>query len=106
MIVVRTDKPIWQILQKLDLAGRMVSWSIELSEFDIQYEPRTAVKAQALTNFLAEIVDNEDPQEIGWALHVDGASNSKGCRAEAILEKEGEITVELSIKFDFPISNN
>ena len=52
------------------------------------------------------MVDNEDPQEIGWALHVDGASNSKGCRAEAILEKEGEIIVELSIKFDFLISNN
>ena len=84
----------------------MVSWSVKLSEFDIQYEPRTAIKAQALTDFLAEMVDNEDPLEPGWALHVDGASSSKGCGAGAILEKEGEIIVELSIKFDFPISNN
>ena len=42
----------------------------------------------------------------GWTLHVDGASGSKGSEARAILEKEGEIIVELSIKFDFPVSNN
>ena len=64
------------------------------------------VKAQALTDFLAEMVDNEDSQEPGWTLHVDGASNSKGSGARAILEKEGEIIVELSIKFNFPVSNN
>ena len=40
----------------------MVSWSVELSKFDIQYKPRTAVKAQVLTEFLAEMVDNEDSQ--------------------------------------------
>ena len=84
----------------------MVSWSVELPKFDIQYEPRMAVKAQALTDFLAEIVDNEDPQEPGWALHVDGASSSKGCGVGPLLEKEGEIIVEVSIKFDFPVSNN
>ena len=39
-------------------------------------------------------------------MHVDGASGSKGSRAGVILEKEGEIVIELSIKFDFPFSNN
>ena len=51
-------------------------------------------------------MDNEDPRELGWALHVDGASSSKGCGAGVILEKEDEIIVELSIKFDFSVSNN
>ena len=31
--------------KKSDLSGRMVAWSVELSKFDIQYEPRTAIKA-------------------------------------------------------------
>ena len=84
----------------------MVSWSVELSEFDIQYEPRTAIKAQALTDFLVEMVDDENTPEPRWTLHVDGASNSKGSGARVILEKEGEIIIELSIKFDFPVSNN
>ena len=39
-------------------------------------------------------------------LHVDGASNAKGCGAGIILEKEGNIVVKLSIKFDFLVSNN
>ena len=84
----------------------MVLCFVELSEFDIQYEPRMTIKSQALTDFLAEIMDNEDTREPGWALHVDGASSSKGCGAGVILEMEGEIIVELSIKFDFWVSNN
>ena|ERR1044072_288054 len=32
-IVVNTDQPIRQIMQKPDLAGRMVGWAVELSEF-------------------------------------------------------------------------
>ena len=51
------DQPIRQVLQKPDLAGRMVTWLIELSEFDIQYEPRATIKAQALADFLVEMVD-------------------------------------------------
>jgi len=38
-VVVKTNYPIKQVLQKPELAGRMVAWSIELSEFDLQYEP-------------------------------------------------------------------
>ena len=65
-----------------------------------------AIKAQVLTDFLAKMMGNEDPQESGWLLHIDRASNSKGCEVGAILEKEGEIIVELSIKFNFQVSNN
>ena len=84
----------------------MVSWSVELLEFNIQYEPRMAIKAQALADFLAKMMDNMNSPEPRWTLHVDGASSSKGSGAEAILKKEGEIIIELSIKFDFPVSNN
>jgi len=38
-ITVKTDYPIQKILQKPDLAGRMSSWAVELSEFNIRYEP-------------------------------------------------------------------
>jgi len=45
-VVVMTDLPIQKVLQKPDVAGRMVRWSVELSEFDIQYEPRGSIKGQ------------------------------------------------------------
>ena len=44
-IIVRTDQPVKQLLGRPDMAGRMLKWSLELSEFDIQYESRKALKA-------------------------------------------------------------
>ena len=38
-------------------------------------------------------------------LHGDRTSSAKECGVGVILEKEGDIVVELSIKFNFPISN-
>ena len=37
------------------MAGKMLKWSLELFEFDIQYEGRKALKAQALANFVAKM---------------------------------------------------
>ena len=37
-----------------EAAGRMALWVVELSEFDIQYRPRTAVKGQVVADFIAE----------------------------------------------------
>nr|XP_027065152.1 uncharacterized protein K02A2.6-like [Coffea arabica] len=53
-IVVMTDQPLRQILTKSEISGRMTKWAVELAEHDISYQPRTAIKAQALADFLAE----------------------------------------------------
>ena len=37
-IIIRTDYPIFKILSKPDLSGRMIGCSVELSEFDIGYQ--------------------------------------------------------------------
>lgn len=54
-ILVRTDQPIRQILHRHDLAGRLIKWVVELSEFGVKYESRTALKAQILDDFVAEL---------------------------------------------------
>ena len=43
-IIVRTDYPIMKILVKPDLVKRMIGWAVELSKFQIQYQPRGAIK--------------------------------------------------------------
>ncbi|CAL0307837.1 unnamed protein product [Lupinus luteus] len=53
--VIRTNQPIRQMLHKPELAGRMIAWSVELSQFDIHFEPRTTIKSQVLSDFVAEL---------------------------------------------------
>nr|XP_025702844.1 uncharacterized protein LOC112803575 [Arachis hypogaea] len=104
-ITVRTDQAVKQVLQKPDLAGRMLAWSIELSQFQIRFEPRNAIKAQALTDFIAEMTPIKLTPE-PWKLHVDGSSNSTHGGAGIILENQNGIIIEQSIRYDFPVSNN
>nr|KYP59574.1 Retrotransposable element Tf2 [Cajanus cajan] len=71
-VVVKTDYPIKQILRKPELAGRMIAWSVELSEFGIQYESRGPLKAQCLADFIAELTPTTAKEPQVWTLHVDG----------------------------------
>ncbi|XP_015963087.1 uncharacterized protein LOC107487021 [Arachis duranensis] len=106
-VVVRTDQGIWQVLQKPDLAGRMMTWSIELSQYDIRYEPRQTIKAQAMADFLVEVTgDPTEEANTRWKLHVDGASNQTSGGAGIILESPVGVVYEQSVRFEFPISNN
>ncbi|XP_019432725.1 PREDICTED: uncharacterized protein LOC109339689 [Lupinus angustifolius] len=104
--IVRTNQPIRQILHKPELAGRMITWSIELSQFDIRFEPRTTIKSQVLSDFVAEIAAPEgDPEQI-WTIFVDGSSNPKGSEAGILLENGQGVTIEHSLTFTFLTSNN
>ena len=58
-----TDLPLRQILSKHELLGRLVKWSVDLSEFDLQYHPRPTIKSQILANFVVECtLPEEDPK--------------------------------------------
>ena len=68
-------------MNKLEAAGRMVQWAIELSQFDIEYHPRTAIKAQALVDFIAEFIfldkDGLTNEAKQWTIQTDGLSAQK-----------------------------
>ena len=44
IMVILTNKPLWRAMSNPEAIRRMVLWAIELSEFNVQYCPRTAVK--------------------------------------------------------------
>ena len=54
-IVLLTNLSLRSTIHKPNFSGRMAQWAIELSEFGIQYKPRLALKGSILTDFLAEI---------------------------------------------------
>lgn len=82
-IIVRTDHPLSSILGKADTSGRLVKWAIELEQFDIHYESRTAIKAHALADFIQETT--RDVEEKEWELYIDGSATKQGAAYESFL---------------------
>nr|XP_027061968.1 uncharacterized protein LOC113688359 [Coffea arabica] len=115
-IIVLTDQPLRQILTKPEVSGRMTKWAVELAEYDIGYKPRTAIKAQALADFLAEgtsltLAETnpspiDAPPEEPWVLFVDGASSKEGSGTGLLLISPTGEELTYALRFDFPASNN
>ena len=61
-VEVPTKYPMQQILHKSETSGRLVKWAIKLSEFDIRYKPRTAVKGQILAYFIMEFTPEKSTE--------------------------------------------
>ena len=80
-----------------------------MSEFDIQYRPRTAIKGQVVADFIPEFTHDEDKgaeESPQWSVHTDGSSNRQvGGAGVVLLSPEGDI-VECVIRLDFPTTNN
>ena len=53
-IIIMIDQLIRKTMNKIDVAGHLVQWAIELGQFDTEYQPRVAIKAQVPANFIAE----------------------------------------------------
>jgi hypothetical protein len=83
-----------------------MSWAIELTQYDISYEPRLAIKAHVLTNFIAEMTHREETYPEVWTIYVDGSSNAKGCGVGVIIENSKGVAIEYLLKFNFLTLNN
>ena len=108
-VVVLTDRPLWRAMSNPDAVGGLALWAIELSEFDIQYRPRTAIKGQVVADFIAEFTHDEDKgaeEPSQWSVHTDGSSNQQAGGADMVsLSPEGDV-VECMIRLNFPTTNN
>ena len=52
--MVVTSYPLGDIIRKRDAVGRISKWALELMGHNMRYIPRTTIKSQALTDFVAE----------------------------------------------------
>jgi hypothetical protein len=60
-IVVPSSFPLGEIIRNRDANGRIVKWSVELGEFEIEFCPRQAIKSQILADFLCEWTEIQMP---------------------------------------------
>jgi hypothetical protein len=111
-IVLLTNHPLRKAMNKPDAAGRLIQWSIELSEFDINYRPQTVIKAQALANFIVEFTSKDDEptkdveQTSKWTANIDGSSIKNVGGIGIILKSpEGDI-IKQAVRLQYSTTNN
>ncbi|KAK1557267.1 hypothetical protein Q3G72_021359 [Acer saccharum] len=115
-IGVYTNCPLKLILQKPEVSGRLTKWAIELSEFDVEYLTRTAIKAQTVADFVVEFTEpsievarmmvEQNKKIFKWQLRVDGSSNTYGSGAGVVLTTPEGDSIECALRFDFKATNN
>ena len=84
-----------EILKRREAAGKIAKWVIKLSMYDIEYKPMTAIKAQALSDFVAEWTEAQLREEIKklefWTIYFDGSLQLQGAGAGiVVISLQGE----------------
>ncbi|XP_019184278.1 PREDICTED: uncharacterized protein LOC109179169 [Ipomoea nil] len=93
---VLTDQPLGSVLRNPASSGRLVKWAVELTQYEIEYQPRPSIKGQALADFLVECTTGEEEKEHTtedssgewWEMHADGAAMLGGLRLAKTLGVE------------------
>jgi hypothetical protein len=108
-VLVVTSYPLGDIVHNRDAVGRISKWALELMSYNIRYIPRTAIKSQALTDFVTEwtevqlltlVVTHEY-----WTMYFDGSVMAPGSRAEVVLISSDGSRLRYVIRLHFSASN-
>lgn len=111
-IRVLTDQQLRQVLHRPETSGRLLKWSIELSQYEITYHPRAAIKGQVLADFISEFTPPLEGGEASgiplpkWKLYVDGASNNHDSGAGVILITPEGRKISYALSLAFKATNN
>ncbi|XP_075640401.1 uncharacterized protein LOC142612169 [Castanea sativa] len=108
-IVVITDQPIIKKMNKIDAIGGLIQWAIKLGQFDIKYQPRAAIKAQVLANFITEFTYPCKEEELlmeTWTVQIDGSATKKVGRTGVVLISPKKEILNYAVRLQFSTMNN
>jgi ribonuclease HI len=125
-IVVVTSYPLRAILHNSNATGNIAKWAAELAGFQLDFQPRHAIKSHVLADFVAELTpapsvpggpgDGSDPprQEVRalvftgphWTLFFDGSARSKRAGAGVVLIDPCGEQLKYMVHLDFEATNN
>src|SRR5436190_2667779 len=109
-ISVVTSFPIGDILHNRDATGRIAKWAVELKSFELSFQPRTAIKSQALVDFIAEWTETQTPTITEkleyWTMYFDGSLMIEGAGAAIVLISPTGERLKYILQIYFPVSNN
>jgi ribonuclease HI len=124
--MVVTSFPLRAILHNSNATGNIVKWAAELAEFQLDFQPRHAIKSQVLADFIVEWTpppsapEGPDPDsdttpakprgpvftEPHWTLFFDGSSRQQVGGAGVILIDPSGDQVKYMVHLEFKATNN
>ena len=104
------DHPLKKAMNKLEAIEQLIQQAIELSEFDVKYQPQEAIKAQVLADFIAKFTPTNDQQNNKgapqWIVHVDGSSTQHVGGIGIILRSPKGDCLKYASRLQFQVTNN
>ncbi|XP_074300827.1 uncharacterized protein LOC141632151 [Silene latifolia] len=76
-ISVVSNYPLTTIMRKPELSGIMVKWSVHLSGYDLKFEPRKAIKSQALADVVSDFSPTLQEQAVSEILTLSEAKEEQ-----------------------------
>jgi hypothetical protein len=81
-IIVVTGFPIGDILHNKEAVGRTAKLACKLEAHDIEFRPHTAIKTQALVDFISKWTEHQVPENPesteAWKMYFDGSLKLQG----------------------------
>jgi ribonuclease HI len=109
-ITVPLSFPLGEIIRHGDANGRIVKWSVDLGEFDIEFCPRQAIKSLIMVDFVLEWTEihmpppKERPEH--WIMYFDDALNLEGTGVGVLfISPQGE-QLKYVLQIHYKASNN
>jgi ribonuclease HI len=125
-VVVMTSFPLRAILYNPNATGNIAKWAAELAEFQLDFQPRHAIKSQVLADFIVEWTPppctpggpdpapDPTPAECRgpiftkphWTLFFDGSVRQQSAGAGVVLVDPGGNQLQYVVRLEFKATNN
>jgi ribonuclease HI len=109
-ITVVSKYLLGEVIQNPEAEGRIAKWALELMGQNITYAPRSAIKSQVLTNFVAEWTEIQTPpasiEHETWTMYFNSSVMKEGAGVGLVFISPLGVRMEYMVRLHFPASNN
>ena len=109
-ITVVSSAPLGDIIQNREATGRVAKWAVELGPHGLKYVQHTAIKSQAVVDFINDWTElqmpEEKPDNTYWTIHFDGSRQLEGSGAGVVLASLRGDKFCYVLRLMFPCTNN
>jgi hypothetical protein len=105
-ITVMSKYPLGEVIQNPEVEGRITKWALELMGQNITYAPRSAIKSQVLTDFVAEWTEIQTSPVLieheTWTMYFDGSVMKEGAGVGLVFISPLGVRMEDMVRLHFP----